>query len=377
MARKGYLTASFTLPDGKRKYVYAKTQEELDKKVFDLKMQLHMGVDLGDQTTVGELIQLWYTAEVAPNIKANTAINLKCIINKHLLPLCSDFTAKSVTPVQVKLWLNETSKLNKNAAKTCLRALKGAFLLAEENGVVLKSPVLSRYKPGGFEYQKREALAPEDEEALLDAVEKTRAYLFVWFALATGARRGEICGLKWDCVDLENSTVRLCRNLVFMDHVNVELRDVMKTAAGDRVIPLPLDLRDALKEERARATSLFVFTDVQGAPFCAGTFRDLWKLVEDRYGPKAKQTPRIHGIKTDVKVTPHVLRHTYATRCFEAGMDIKEVQYLMGHSDPSVTLGIYTHYCKKSREQATFEKARTARQRTTVVPQTPVVAGSQ
>ena len=42
MARKGYLTASFTLPDGKRKYVYAKTQEELDKKVFDLKMQLHM-----------------------------------------------------------------------------------------------------------------------------------------------------------------------------------------------------------------------------------------------------------------------------------------------------------------------------------------------
>ena len=58
-------------------------------------------------------------------------------------------------------------------------------------------------------------------------------------------------------------------------------------------------------------------------------------------------------------------------------MDIKEVQYLMGHSDPSVTLGIYTHYCKKSREQATFEKARTARQRTTVVPQTPVVADAQ
>ena len=44
----------------------------------------------------------------------------------------------------------------------------------------------------------------------------------------------------------------------------------------------------------------------------------------------------------------------------------------MGHADPAVTLGIYTHYCKKSREQATFEKARTARQRTTVVPQDPV-----
>lgn len=51
-------------------------------------------------------------------------------------------------------------------------------------------------------------------------------------------------------------------------------------------------------------------------------------------------------------------------------MDIKEVQYLMGHADPSVTLKIYTHYCKKSREAATFSKARTARQRTTAVPQT-------
>ena len=49
---------------------------------------------------------------------------------------------------------------------------------------------------------------------LLDAVEGTRAYLFVWFALATGARRGEICGLKWDCVDLEKATVHLCRNKV-------------------------------------------------------------------------------------------------------------------------------------------------------------------
>ena len=102
------------------------------------------------------------------------------------------------------------------------------------------------------------------------------------------------------------------------------------------------------------------------------TFHDLWRIVDDRFGPKAKTTKIIKGIKTEQNVTPHVLRHTYATRCFEAGMDIKEVQYLMGHSDPSVTLGIYTHYCKKSREEATFEKARTARQRTTAVPQDSV-----
>lgn len=372
MARKGYLTATFTLPDGKRKYVYAKTQEELDEKVFQLKMQLHMGVDLSDRTTVGELVQLWYTTEVAPNIKSNTATTIKCALNKHLLPMCSAYMAKEVTPVMVKLWLNETGKLNKTAAKTCLRALKGAFQLAEENGVVLKSPVLTRYKPGGFEFKKRGALTPTEEEALLDVVEGTRAYLFVWFALATGARRGEICGLRWDCVDLDNATVHICRNLVFIGYGENELRDTTKTPAGDRVIPLPLDLRDALRAEKARSSSMFVFHDTTGAPFYAGSFNHFWKLVSDRFGPNAKCTARVRGVRTDDNVTPHVLRHTYATRCFEAGMDIKEVQYLMGHSDPSVTLGIYTHYCKKSREEATFEKARTARQRTTSVPQMPI-----
>ena len=87
MARKGYKTASFTLPDGTRKYVYAKTQEELDEKVFNLKLQMKMGVNLQDKTTVGELIKLWYATEVEPNVRENTAANLKCIHNKHLMPM--------------------------------------------------------------------------------------------------------------------------------------------------------------------------------------------------------------------------------------------------------------------------------------------------
>ena len=190
MARKGYKTATFTLPDGTRKYVYAKTQEELDQKVFDLKLQMKMGVDLNANLTVGELIKMWYTTEVEPSIRENTAINIKCVLNKHLLPMVAHYSAKDVTPVQVKMWLNETGKLNKNAAKTCLRALRNAFSIAEENGLIYKSPVLARYKAGGVEFKKREAITPEMEATLLDAVSQTRAYLLVWFLLATGARRG-------------------------------------------------------------------------------------------------------------------------------------------------------------------------------------------
>lgn len=372
MARKGYKTASFTLPDGTRKYVYAKTQEELDEKVFNLKLQMKMGVNLQDKTTVGELIKLWYATEVEPNVRENTAANLKCILNKHLMPLCANQIAKEVTPVQVKMWLNETGKLNKNAAKSCLRALKNAFNLAEENGLIYKSPVLARYKAGGKEFKKRTALTPTEEETLLDAVEETRAYLFVWFLLATGARRGEACGLKWDCVDLENGTVELRRNLVFVGYHQTDLRDYMKTDAGTRTIPIPEDLCAALREERSKTNSLFVFHRPDGTPYAATSFYQFWEnSVNTRFGPDAKQTSRTHGVVTDTEVTPHVLRHTYATRCFEAGMDIKEVQYLMGHATPQITLEIYTHYCAEARREETFTKARTARSRTTCTTPVP------
>jgi len=144
MARKGYKTATLTLPDGTRKYVYAKTQAELDEKVFNLRLQMKMGVDLKDRTTVGELIKLWFTTDVEPNVQENTALNQKCVLNKHLMPMVAHQVAKEVTPMQVKLWLNETGKLNKNAAKICHRALRNAFQIAEENGMVMRSPVLAR-----------------------------------------------------------------------------------------------------------------------------------------------------------------------------------------------------------------------------------------
>ena len=93
------------------------------------------------------------------------------------------------------------------------------------------------------------------------------------------------------------------------------------------------------------------------------SFKNLWKLVTRRCGPVVPEKGRCSFVLTDEKVTPHVLRHTYATRCFEAGMDIKEVQHLLGHADPTVTLKIYTHYCEQSRQEATFSSARTAMQR--------------
>ena len=99
MARKGYFTKTFTLPNGKRKYVTAKTQEELDEKVFNLKLQLRMGADINAETTVGELIQMWYDAEVKPKVSENTAVTIRSTINQHVLPYLSGERVRDVTPL--------------------------------------------------------------------------------------------------------------------------------------------------------------------------------------------------------------------------------------------------------------------------------------
>ena len=262
--------------------------------------------------------------------------------------------------------------MNKQSARVCFRALKQAFNLAEENGLIAKSPVLARYKAGGKEPKAREALTPAEEETLLSLLTGMDQRVFVWFLLATGARRGEALALKWDCVDLDNAVVHLKRNLVYFPDGSCEVSETMKTATSRRTVPIPYDLCDELRERRSKTTSLFVFPNRDGNPQRTGSFQAYWKKVQTRFGPEVNAKKGVEVYQSRATLTPHVLRHTFATRCFEAGMDIKEVQYLMGHSDPNVTLEVYTHYCAESRQEQTFEKARSARsgvvERTADVP---------
>lgn len=81
-------------------------------------------------------------------------------------------------------------------------------------------------------------------------------------------------------------------------------------------------------------------------PLTKSSYRSMWKLIE-------RELPDRH-------ITAHILRHTYITRLFEAGLDIKEIQYLAGHSTIDMTLKVYTHYDRRSREAKTAEKVREA-----------------
>ena len=362
MARTNYKTATFTLPNGKRKYVSARTQEELSEKVFNLKLQMRMGVDLSDQTTVGELAQMWYSLEKQGKIKEATAYNWQRILDVKILPFLKSCRVRDVTPAMIQNVISQFPDKSLIDNRRQLNALRGMFDLAVENGMIAKSPVLPRFKAIGQETVGHDALTPDQAEELLRCLQNTRAYLFVWMGLKTGLRRGELLGLKWDAVDLKDAVIHVRRNLVIMPQETC-LYDDLKTQTSSRDVPIPLDLLDALRREKAHTSSLFVFHRKDGSHYDYASFKNLWKLVTRRCGPVVPVNGRCGFVLTDEKVTPHVLRHTYATRCFEAGLDIKEVQRLLGHADPTVTLKIYTHYCEASRQEATFTSTRMAMQR--------------
>ncbi len=360
MARKGLYTQTFTLPSGKRKYVTAKTKEELEEKVFQLKLQMRLGIDLDDRTTVGELLQIWFDAEQKGRIREISADTVRRLIDLHILPQLSPYRVKDVTPIVIQNYLQTLSGLCKGMSSRCLSILRGAFDLAVENKLISTSPVLQRFKAPGVTNAPKRALSVEQQKILLESLPREEpVWLFAQLGVNTGLRAGELLGLRWDAVDLQSKVIHVRRSVVYRDGHAAALQEQLKTTTSRRDVPIPLFLVDVLREEKAKASSIFLF------PGKTGGVPEKSVLSRIRY--LLKLTPATTQL--GALVSPHILRHTYATRLFEAGLDVTEVQKLLGHSNPTTTMQIYIDYCD-SRKEATFDRAReVCANCTTSVPQ--------
>ena len=332
---------TITLPNGVRKQIYASTAAELEEKVLEAKIQIRAGVDLSKDMSFEQFIRLWYKVNKYPHIKQKTREYYDNIIDNHLVPALGKLQLRQIKPMNISAVLSDMSELSASLNTKALETLRSVFDSAVDNNLIAKSPVPNDQKPGGQPAKKVRALTKEQSDRLLKALEGTRVYLFVWLALKTGMRRGELLGLKWDSVDLDGSVLHVRRNLVFAD-ADETLNDYGKTDAAIRDLPLDPATVLLLRAERAKTNSLFVFSMRDGTMMTKSSFRAMWSAI-DRRG---------------FDVTPHQLRHTFCTRCFEAGLDVKEVQYLAGHANPDITMRIYIDYCKEQRQAETFAKVR-------------------
>ena len=228
--------------------------------------------------------------------------------------------------------------------------LRPAFQMAVDDDILVKNPF-------GFQLQTvlvndsvtREALSKDQMQKFLkfihDDVVYCKYYEVVYILFHTGMRISEFCGLTLKDIDLQNKTVNIDHQLqrtADMRYIIVET----KTDAGKRKIPITDDVAamfQAIIEDREAPAvekiidgyTGFLFYDKEGKPLVAMHWQNRFNNMVNRYNDIYRvQMPNI---------TPHICRHTYCSNQAKAGMNPKTLQYLMGHSDISVTMNVYTH----------------------------------
>ena len=191
---------------------------------------------------------------------------------------------------------------------------------------------------------------PEQVEAIRDALErepikwKTLIHLF----LITGARRGEILGLKWNRVDFEGNKIHICNSILYSPDVGI-YESTPKTATSDRFVSLPAETMQLLKQYRVWQTQErlrlgeyyqdqgFLFAQDNGKPMHPDSVTDWLKKFSKRHG-----LPHIN---------PHAFRHTMASMLYFNGVDSVSISKRLGHAQVSTTANIYAHVMEEADQK--------------------------
>lgn len=340
-------------PDGQRKAVYAKTLKELREKEELIEELLKVGVDYtAGRITVKELVSHYLDnkADIKFTTKGTYTTALRRVENSAI----GQMMIRDVKKNDVKNWAKELHDrgLAYNTISITMQIVKAAFNDATDDDVVRKNPCdfkLSAIVPR--EETTREILPEAERERFLDFVSSDnrgkKYFNDIVILMDTGMRIGELYGLTASDVDMERRRIRVDHQ-IFFPRNKTEERKILppKSDSGKRWIPMTervfTAFQQVLSEERKRKVktiidgySNFLFVDHSGYPRRGRTLNSVLVDVTNRYN-KQYQT-------SIPKLTAHSFRHGFCSHMVLGGMDIKSLQYLVGHAKTELLLDRYSH----------------------------------
>ena len=179
-------------------------------------------------------------------------------------------------------------------------------------------------------------LPVEQLTSFLREARESGVFELYYVELATGLRRGELLGLKWEDIDLEQGSIHVRRQIARIDGKIVEAP--LKTKNSYRSVSIGRDAVEILREQREKSNSEYVFPSPTGGPISPDSVLKMLHRVLKRAG-----LPEIRF---------HDMRHTFATVALQNGVDIKTVSGMLGHYSAGFTLDTYAHVTTAAQRQA-------------------------
>jgi len=355
----GKWVGSITLETGKRKVFYGKSQKEVQDKVNEALYEQQQGtlITAKDQT-LAEYLADWLEEAVKPNRRPRTYERYECMIRLHINPVLGKVKLQALIPRHIKLL--QSQGLKDGLSNTTVGAIHEMLHKALDDAwklELVKRNVCDMVSPPRRQHKEYRPLDAVQSRKLLEAAKGHPQETMFVLALATGMRRGELLGLKWQDIDIDNRVLYVLRALSRLptkmgkDNGDLYIEADLKTKSSRRSIALAGFAIEALKQHRTRQEEMrrqagklwqghdYVFCKSDGSHLNPG--HDV--LVQLKILLKKAGLP-------DVRF--HDLRHGVATFLLSMGVHPKVVQDILGHAEISMTMDTYSHVSPTMQREA-------------------------
>lgn len=363
---------------GKKYSVYAKNLETLREKESEIQsLETAKQAKFDSRTTtLNDVFFLW--KELKRGLRPNTFQNYCYMYEQYVQDGLGRLYIASIRKSDIKRFFNSLSderRLREGTIEAVQTVLHQVFQIAVDDEWIEKNPsdhaVKELKRSHQLDSKKRMALTKAEQDLLFSFLSENtpnaRWYPITAVLLGTGMRVGEATSLRWCDIDFEENMIDVNHTLVYYSNGNHKCKFAIndtKTPASKRLIPMTKSVREAFLMEKEMQEQLdvvcsatidgytdFVFLNRFGGLHTQGTLNKVYKrIIRDCNDAEFLKSENPSVLLPNF--SSHTLRHTFATRLCESGMNMKLIQDILGHSDISTTMDIYTHVTKEHRLDA-------------------------
>ena len=317
--------------------------------------------------TLKEVAEEWFFANIS-TLSYGYQTKVKCSL-EHIYAAMGKKNIKNIKPIDIdKLLIGLTLKnphtgrpSAKSTLKSILQITKSVFEYAQRNEIIKCNPAQWTKISKSAPTTARRALTEEEQKIVLSV--NHRAVPAVLIMMFAGLRKGEVIALKWSDIDFNKKTISVDKSAQRTAPNQFTVTAGTKNGKCRKVI-MPDILIDKLAAYYNTASSPLICPKTDGSLHTPTTWKKMWDSYQNELNhfcrkDKSRSKFNPNGIEQKLdKITAHMLRHTYDTMLYNAGVDVKTAAKLLGHSDIETTLKIYTHLEQEKEDFsiAEFEK---------------------